>query len=214
VTGRLVVLEGVEGAGKTTQVARLADWLVKSGIPHTVAREPGGTPVGEAIRSVLLDRVELDVPPPTELLLILAARSAFVRRVVRPALERGEVVVADRYELSTLAYQGYGRGLDLADIDRLNAFATGGLEADLTVVLDVPVETGLARQTREGKDADRMERGGREFLERVRTGYRELAAHDSRAVLVDASGSADEVHGTVLESIEACLRGTFPLPGE
>jgi dTMP kinase len=214
VTGRLVVLEGVEGAGKTTQVARLAEWLTESGIPHSVAREPGGTPVGEAIRSVLLDRVELDVPPPTELLLILAARSAFVRKVVRPALERGEVVLADRYEPSTLAYQGYGRGLDLGEIQRLNAFATGGLEADLTVVLDVPVETGLARQAREGKDADRMERGGRAFLERVRTGYRELAARDSRTVLVDARGSSDEVHGVVRKSVEACLRGTLPLRGE
>jgi dTMP kinase len=213
VTGRLVVLEGVEGAGKTTQVARLAEWLTESGIPHSVAREPGGTPVGEAIRSVLLDRVELDVPPPTELLLILAARSAFVRKVVRPALERGEVVLADRYEPSTLAYQGYGRGLDLGEIQRLNAFATGGLEADLTVVLDVPVETGLARQAREGKDADRMERGGRAFLERVRTGYRELAARDSRTVLVDARGSSDEVHGVVRKSVEACLRGTLPLRG-
>jgi dTMP kinase len=170
--------------------------------------------VGEAIRSVLLDRVELDVPPPTELLLILAARSAFVRKVVRPALERGEVVLADRYEPSTLAYQGYGRGLDLGEIQRLNAFATGGLEADLTVVLDVPVETGLARQAREGKDADRMERGGRAFLERVRTGYRELAARDSRTVLVDARGSSDEVHGVVRKSVEACLRGTLPLRGE
>jgi dTMP kinase len=214
VTGRLVVLEGVEGAGKTTQVARLADWLAESGISHTVAREPGGTPVGEAIRGVLLDRVELHVPPPTELLLILAARSAFVREVVRPALERGEVVVADRYEPSTLAYQGYGRGLDLDGIRRLNAFATGGLEADLTVVLDVPVETGRARQAKEGKDADRMERGGREFLERVRTGYRELAARDPGMVLVDARGPADEVHAVVRRSVEACLHGTFLRRGE
>lgn len=209
-TGRFVVLEGVEGAGKTTQVARLAGWLADKGVPHVVAREPGGTPVGEAIRSVVLDRLDLEVSPRTELMLILAARSAFVRQVVRPALDRGEVVVADRYEPSTLAYQGYGRGLPIEEIERLNAFATEGLVADLTLVLDVPVEIGLERQSREGKEADRMERGGLEFLERVRAGYLELASRDPRALLIDASGTAEDVHGAVLEHVRGCLRGTFP----
>lgn len=208
-SGRFVVVEGVEGAGKTTQVARLADWLAARGVPHTVAREPGGTRVGEAVREVVLNRLDLDVPAETELLLLLAARAAFVRRVVRPALERGEVVVADRFEHSTLAYQGYGRGLDLAEVERLNRFATGGIRPDVTLILDVPVDVGMARQRREGKDSDRMEREGRAFLERVRGGYLALAGRDPSARLVDAAGSPDEVHRAVVAAVVQELGGTF-----
>lgn len=212
--GRFVVVEGVEGAGKTTQVARLADWLSARGRPHLVAREPGGTDVGEAVREVLLDRHDLDVPAETELLLILAARAAFVRRLVEPALERGAVVVADRYEHSSLAYQGYGRGLDLAEVERLNRFATGGIRPDLTLILDVPVEVGLARQRNQGGTADRMEREGRAFLERVRNGYLALADRDPSARLVDAAAPADEVHRVVVDAVQEALDGTFAAAGE
>lgn len=213
-TGRFVVVEGVEGAGKTTQVARLAEWLAARGVPHTVAREPGGTRVGEAVREVVLQRLDLDVPARTELLLILAARAAFVRQVVEPALARGDVVVADRYEHSTLAYQGYGRGLDLAEVERLNRFATGGIRPDVTLILDVPVELGTARQRSGGKEADRMEREGRAFLERVREGYLALAGRDPSARLVDATGPADEVHRAVVAAVQEVLGGTFATAGE
>ena len=125
---RFVVLEGVEGSGKSTQVRLLSAWLAEMGVAHATTREPGGTAVGEAIRGVLLDRDGLEMPPETELLLVLAARAAFVRDVVRPALERGETVLADRFDLSTFAYQGFGRGLDLETVRRLNEFATGGNE--------------------------------------------------------------------------------------
>lgn len=212
--GRFVVVEGVEGAGKTTQVTRLAAWLAARGVPHTVAREPGGTAVGEAVRDVVLDRLDLDVPAETELLLVLAARAAFVRQVVEPALERGEVVVADRYEHSTLAYQGYGRGLDLAEVERLNRFATGGIRPDVTLILDVPVEVGTARQRKEGKTSDRMEREGRAFLERVRAGYLALIHRDPSARLVDASGPEDQVHRAVAAIVEEVLGGTFDIAGE
>lgn len=213
--GRFVVLEGVEGAGKTTQVARLAEWLGARGVTHVVAREPGGTPVGEAIRSVVLSRVDLDVPPVTELFLILAARAAFVRDVVRPALESGRVVVADRYELSTLAYQGHGRGLDLEHVRRANDLATGGLRPDLCVVLDVPVDVGVGRQRAGGKRADRMESEGTAFLERVRGGYLVEAARDPRIEVVDGLGTPDDVHERVVEALRPLLGGgeTFPHGG-
>lgn len=208
--GVFVVLEGVEGAGKTTQVRLLGEWLAERGIDHRLTREPGGTPVGEAIREVVLGRADLDVPAESELLLILAARAAFVRDVVRPALARGEVVVADRYEASTFAYQGYGRGLELEAVRRLNAFATGGLRPDGLVVLDVPVSEGGARQRREGKAADRMEREGEAFLERVAEGYRSLVDGAPAARRVDAMGTPGAVQERVRDALRELLPETFP----
>ncbi len=208
--GVFVVLEGVEGAGKTTQVRRLGAWLEALGRPHLLTREPGGTPVGEAIREVVLGRVELDVPPESELLLILAARAAFVRDVVRPALERGEVVVADRFEASTFAYQGYGRGLDMKAVRAMNAFATGGLAPDALLVLDVPVDEGMERQRREGKAADRMEREGAPFLGRVAEGYRHIAGEGGRARRVDGVGTPDAVQARVRAALRELLPETFP----
>jgi dTMP kinase len=204
--GLFLVLEGVEGAGKTTQVAMLSRWLEKQGVPHRTAREPGGTPVGEAIRSLVLSRTDLDLPPESELLAILAARAAFVRDVVRSALERGETVVSDRYDLSTFAYQGWGRGLDLEDVRRMSAFAAGGLTPDLYIVLDVPVEVGADRQREQGKGRDRFEGEGAGFLSRVRQGYLALAGSDPRVRLVDARGTPDAVH----EKVTTLLRGEFP----
>jgi dTMP kinase len=204
--GRFIVLEGIEGAGKSTQSLLLASWLESVGIHPVAAREPGGTPVGEAIRSILLSEVELSIPTEAELLLILAARAAFVRDIVRPALEKGGVVVADRYAYSTYAYQGFGRGLDLGEIRRLNGFATGDLDPDLTIVLDVPVQRGIARKETEGKPGDRFELSGIEFLQRVRTGYRTLVQEDPRAVILDASPGVTEVH----DRIKAVLMDRFP----
>lgn len=207
--GRFVVLEGVEGAGKTTQVRLLSAWLEAAGVEHVSAREPGGTPVGEAVRGVLLEQRELDVPAETELLLMLAARAAFVRQVVVPALERGTVVLADRFDLSTFAYQGWGRGLDLDEVRRLNDFATGGLRPDLYVILDLPVDEGARRQEREGKDPDRIEREGGGFMERVRRGYRELAAREGRARTVDARGAPERVHARIREVLGQAFPETF-----
>lgn len=203
--GLFIVLEGVEGAGKSTQARALSAWLAERGVVHAVAREPGGTPVGEAIRGIVLDKGQLQMPSETELLLIVAARAAFVREVVRPALDRGEVVLADRFESSTMAYQGYGRGLDLDDIHRINRFATGGLRPDLLLILDLAVETGMSRKKGAGA-GDRIEREGLAFLSRVREGYRQLATSEEKAVLVDAGGNPEEVQ----EVLRAILLDTFP----
>ncbi len=207
--GLFVVLEGAEGVGKSTQVALLADWLGISGIPHLSAREPGGTLVGEAIRSIVLAGTNMAIPPETELLLILAARAAFVREIVGPALERGEVVVADRFDLSTFAYQGFGRGLDLDQVRELNAFATGGLEPDLYVILDLATSDGFARKGGQGASADRFEGAGGAFLKRVRQGYHSLARGNERAVLLDGSPKAEVVHGQIREILISRFPETF-----
>jgi dTMP kinase len=208
-TGFFLVLEGVEGAGKTTQARLLTDWLEEEGIPFRLAREPGGTPVGEGIREVLLARRDGGMPAETELLLMLAARAAYVREVVRPALEEGLVMVSDRFELSTFAYQGGGRGLDLAEVRRLNAFATGGLVPDLTLVFDLPVEEGRARQATDGKVLDRIEGEGRDFLERVAAAYRQLGKEEPGAVVVDAAPPPAEVHSRVRELVRSRLSGSL-----
>src|SRR5690606_8524876 len=204
--GLFIVLEGGEGVGKTTQAALLGEWLRYAGVPFAATREPGGTPVGEAIREVVLGRADLDMPAEPELLLILAARAAFVRDVVRPALEAGKVVLADRFALSTLAYQGYGRGIDLDAVRWGIDFATGGLRPDLYVVLDLPVSEGAARQRKAGSDPDRIEREGDGFRDRVRAGYLALAESEPGVASVDAAGSPEEVH----ERLRNVLRSRFP----
>ena len=206
--GLFIVLEGVEGAGKSTQARLLAEWLGGLGLPHTLAREPGGTPVGEAIRRVVLDRGELTMPPETELFLILGARAAFTRDVVGPALERGEVVVADRYDLSTFAYQGYGRGLDLEAVRRANEMATGGLRPDLYLVLDLPAEEGLERKGGSGS-GDRIEREGIAFLSRVREGYRTLAEEVAEARMLRAEGTPAEVQASIRQTLLELFPETF-----
>ena len=209
--GRFVVLEGVEGAGKSTQARMLGEWLEACGIPFTLTREPGGTEVGEAIRHVVQDRPELSIPPETELLLYLAARTAFVKEVALPVLERGELLIADRFSLSTYAYQGSGRGLDLDEVRRMDRFASGGLAPDFFVVLDLPVVEGSARLKAAGKEDDRLESSGEGFLKAVGRGYRELASADESVRLVDARGTPLEVHMRVREVLRRELPETFAI---
>lgn len=203
--GLFIVLEGVEGAGKSTQARLLSGWFESLGLTYTLAREPGGTPVGEAIRRVVLDRGDLTMPPETELFLILGARAAFVRDVVRPALEAGRIVLADRFDLSTFAYQGFGRGLDLEQVKRANEMATGGLTPDMYLVLDVPVEMGMERKGGIGS-GDRIEREGVAFFSRVRDGYRTLAETVPTARLIPAHGAP----GEILAALKRSLGGAFP----
>ncbi|HKJ91767.1 MAG TPA: dTMP kinase [Longimicrobiales bacterium] len=205
--GRFLALEGVEGAGKSTQTRLLADWLSRRGVPHVVTREPGGTVLGEQVRRVLL---ESDVVTArTELLLMLAARATLVETVVRPALARGIVVLTDRFSLSTLAYQAFGRGLAEAEVRPLNAFATGGLEPDLTVVLDVPLSVGVERLDRRARARDRFEQADAAFHERVARAYVELAEREAAVERIDGTRGVDEVHAGVLALLAARFPETF-----
>jgi dTMP kinase len=195
-----ITFEGIEGCGKSTQARRLAERL---GARALLTREPGGTPIGRAVRQVLLDPANERLAPITELLLYFADRAQHVSEVVRPALERGLTVLCDRHVESSLAYQGYGRGLPLGAIRMLAALATGGLRPDAIVLVDVPVELGLARARRRGAQ-DRLEAELVEFHERVRAGYEALlAAEPERWLRVDGRGSEQEVFEALLRALAA-----------
>lgn len=203
------MLEGLDGVGKTTQVALLSSWLDAQGASHIVVREPGGTPIGEAIRELVLGRTDLSVPPESELFLLLAARGALVREVIRPALERDETVVADRFALSTLAYQAYGRGIDVEGVRAAIDLATGGLRPDLCIVLDLPEEESLERQERGGGGADRIEREGRAFRHTVRDAYLALADSEPGVEVVSAQGMPEEVHARIRDVLAARVAGAL-----
>lgn len=206
-----VVLEGLEGAGKSVQIARLAQALEEHGVPCVTTREPGGTELSEAIREILLDRPELQLDGRTELLLFSAARRAHVEEVIRPALEAGAVVLCDRFELSTRAYQGYGRGVPQESVRAVTAEATSGLLPDVYLVLDVPASVGRDRQRGADLFPDRIEREQSAFMERVERGYRELAAEDpERCVLLDGRGSPDEVQRRARDVLQGRFPAWFP----
>lgn len=210
-SGLFLVFEGVEGAGKTTLARWLGGRLREAGVPSRVVREPGGTSAGERVREIVLDP-ELEMSPEMELLLVLAARAEFVRRVVRPALDAGEVVIADRYELSTFAYQGIARGLGLDRVRRLNDFATGGLSPDAVLLLEVGAEEGLERKARglaRVEALDRLEREGEGFLRRVADAYAALAEREPNVIRVPAAGSLSEVRETVVEELTRRFPETF-----
>jgi dTMP kinase len=172
-------------------------------VSYLLVREPGGTPLGESIRELVLGRPELDVSPRSELLLLLAARAALVRDVLRPALAAGKTVVGDRFALSTLAYQAYGRGIEVDQVRRALDVATDGLSPDLYVLLDLPLDEALRRRSSGGKDPDRIEREGEAFRVAVREGYLALAESEPRVEVISAAGSPEEVHGRVRGLLEA-----------
>jgi dTMP kinase len=207
--GIFITLEGVEGSGKTTQAALVADALRKEGRRVTLTHEPGGTRAGEAIRTIFLDpAVSLDVA--AELLLVLADRAQHVREKLKPALAAGEIVISDRYSDSTVAYQGYGRGFDLKLLDELNRLASDGIRPDLTIVLDCPVETGLERtraRVRGGVRApDRFEGEQVEFHRRVRAGFLEIARTDpARVIVLDSTQPKTTVTTAIVSAIKAIL---------
>ncbi|HEY3702987.1 MAG TPA: dTMP kinase [Acidimicrobiales bacterium] len=189
--GRLIALEGREASGKSTQARLLADAL-----GAVLTREPGGTATGERVRALLLDGESSRIDARTEALLMAADRAQHVSELIEPALSSGRWVVTDRFSGSLLAYQGFGRGLDVAELRRLTSWASGGLWPDLTVLLDVPAEDAAARQSRE---LDRLEREDVAFHQRVAAGYQALAAADWASwAVVDGSGSEAEVAGRVL----------------
>jgi len=203
VSGLFITLEGCEGSGKSTQMAHLADRLRRAGADVHALREPGGTAVGEQVREILLSPAHQGMDAVTEVLLYEAARAEHVAHVIRPALETGAIVVCDRYADSSTAYQGYGRGLDLAMVRSLNDWATGGLVPDCTLILDVPPAEGLALATHEG--ADRLEREVIAFHERVREGYLAMAREEPERFVVIPRGDAGEVFTAILAALRPLL---------
>lgn len=199
-----VTVEGVEGAGKSTQIARMARWLESAGLSVLSTRQPGGCELGLALRRILLDPATTDLDPTAELLLYLADRAQHVARVIRPALALGQTVLCDRYHDSTVAYQGHGRGLAAALNPELRALATGGLEPGLTVLLDLDPEQGLTRarnrnrQNVAGADEGRFEALELDFHSRVRAGFLDLARQNpGRFAVVDASGPPEAVFARI-----------------
>jgi dTMP kinase len=197
-----ITLEGPDGSGKTSHMHPLAEWLEGLGYRVHTAREPGGTLISEQIRNILHDLKNTEMHPHTETLLYQAARAQIVEEVLRPKLAEGWIVLCDRYADSTLAYQGYGHQQDLEDVRSLVRYATGGLVPDLTLLLDVDVETGLSRRQKNGEEWNRLDAYQIEFHRRVREGYLDLAKQEpGRWVLVNASQA--------WEKVQAALRGAI-----
>ncbi len=205
--GFFITFEGIEGCGKTTQLRLLKKRLEAMGEKVTVTREPGGCPVADQMRAILLDAKNSAITPLAELLLYAAARAQHVQEVIVPALERGETVLCDRFTDATVAYQGHGRGLDLAVIEELNRLATGSVQPALTVLIDCPVEVGLSRalariEATSGAKEERFERESLLFHQKVRNGYLTLAAaFAERFVVVDGSGDVQQTELLVREAL-------------
>ena len=203
--GIFITFEGSEGSGKTTQAQMLKDYLEERSKEVILVREPGGTPVGEKLREILLESgEEIEIAPVTEALLFAADRAQLVSQVVRPALERGSIVIGDRFIDSSLAYQGVARGCGLEAVKNLNEWATDGLEPNLTLFLDLPVAEGLARVSK--VEPDRIESEKIEFHENVRSGYSMLQKIFSyRYTVINASGTAEEVHSLVISEVDKTI---------
>ncbi len=200
--GSLIAFEGIDGCGKSTQAKLFAESIGEE--RAIVTSEPGATALGASLRRLLLDTELPSISARAEALLLAADRADHVSEVIAPALEKGLWVICDRYSGSTLAYQGYGRGLDIAELERLIAFATGGIEADLNILVDVPLRVARRRLGDLASAADRLDRLERldeDFHERVRNGYAEISASDERWVVVDGTGTEEEVAGLVADAI-------------
>jgi dTMP kinase len=201
-SGLFVTFEGIDGCGKSTQVAEARRRIEQKGIPCMVTREPGGTAIAEKVRSILLSPDNREMCDPSEVLLYCAARAQHCHEKIAPAMQRGEVVLCDRFMEATFAYQGYGRGLSLETLSRINDFATAGIVPSLTFVFDIDVATSVARLEKAGKRPDRLEGSGREFYEKVRQGYLSLAAQSpDRIIVLPGTDKVDRLAQTVAERI-------------
>jgi len=201
-----ITLEGPDGSGKTTQARLLAEWLRKQGYDVVLTREPGGTHIGDQIRAVLHDPRNAEMDARTEILLYSASRAQHVAQRIRPTLAAGKIVISDRYADSTLAYQGYGRGLDLEILRAITAFATGGLTPDLTLYLDVAPQEGLQRRRLGGEEWNRLDAEALEFHRRVRAGYMELVRQEpERWAVIDGARSVEEVQAEIRALVQAKL---------
>jgi len=195
-----LTFEGIDFCGKSTQARLLAERLEKDHVVRLI-REPGGTRISERLREILLDKRHLELTNVAELFLFSASRAQLVAEVIRPAIERGEQVICDRYYDSTTAYQGFGRGIDMAAISQINALAAGGTDPDLTFVIDIPVEEIERRKQSAGLAFDRMETSGQQFYGRVRAGYQNMARTLKRMVLVDGTQPVQEIHQEIWRTL-------------
>jgi dTMP kinase len=214
--GVFITFEGIEGSGKSTQIAKLAEYLKARSLPVRLTREPGGTAIGDQIRKILLDPANNLVVPRAELLLYAAARAQHLEELIRPELEAGGIVLCDRFSDATLAYQGYGRGLDIELIRALDRITTSGIRPDLTILLDLDAAAGVGRargrNRRDGLESEaRFENEALAFHERVRSGYRALAGQEpGRYRIVDASLSFQEVQEALRGIVDAKLNELRP----
>jgi dTMP kinase len=200
-SGLFISFEGIDGCGKSTQADLLRSYLESKGEQVELLREPGGTALSEQIREILLNPNNDKMDPSTESILLSACRAQLTREIIIPALERGNIVICDRYADSTLAYQGYGRGINLEWLEKLNAFATAGLKPDITLLIDLPVDEALNRM--QSKSFDRIEMEGIEFLDKVRSGYLELTDRFSkRYFMIDGMETIEEMSKKIINKIE------------
>lgn len=198
--GLFITFEGADGCGKTTQIDLLNKYLQEKGIKTLLTREPGAKGLGVKLRDILLN-YDGEVSPTAESFLFLADRAQHIDCIIKPAVKQGTIVLCDRHTDSTVAYQGYGRGLDLEQIHSLNKIATDGMKPDLTIVFDIDIETSMSRV---GNNKDRMESAGIDFFNRVRAGYLEIAkAEPKRVKVINSSDTIDNIHKQVLELIES-----------
>jgi dTMP kinase len=204
--GLFITIEGIDGSGKSTHASMLADYLNERGIPSVLTREPGGTRIGEQVRSILLDNVNSDMAAMTEVLLYAASRAQHVEQVIKPALEQGKVVLCDRFVDSSLAYQGYARGLGLDTVKAINEHALGGVWPDITLLLDISPEIAWKRILKDGFK-DRLESEGLELLKVVYEGYRNIARlYSDRFYIISAADGVNDIHKKILSIIEPKLK--------
>jgi len=197
-------IDGGDGTGKSTQVEEFSEWLRRLGHDVVVCRDPGSTPLGEAVRELVLNRADLQISRPSEMLLYMAARAQLVEEVIRPALRQGKTVVSDRYLLANVVYQGHAGGLDVEALWEVGRIATGGVMPDLTVVLDMPARAAVERLKR---NLDRMEQQGNAFHARVRQGFLDEAARKPKqVVVVSAEGTVEQVQTAIREAAERFLK--------
>ena len=208
-TGKFITFEGIDGSGKTTQINLLEEKLSQQGISTLILREPGGTKLSEKIREILLDRENINLSSLAESLLFVASRTQLIAEKIKPSLERNQFVICDRYSDSTVAYQGYGRGLNVEYLEELNKFATDSIQPDITIILDVDPEKAAIRMASDVPD--RLESTGTHFFLRVREGYYEIARrYPQRCVIIDGSRSESEVFELVLKEVNNKLLKEMP----
>jgi len=199
-TGKFITFEGIDGSGKTTQINLLEEKLSQQGISTLILREPGGTKLSEKIRGILLDRENINLSPSAESLLFVAARTQLMAEKIKPSLERNQFVICDRYADSTIAYQGYGRGLNVKYLEELNKFATDSIQPDITIILDVDPEKAAIRMASDV--SDRLESTGIHFFLRVREGYYEIARRNPlRCVIIDGDQSQSKVFESLINEV-------------